>query len=379
EVRRAAAALHAYEGAPPLAELLIFSALALVAANLGVGLRSGVTVVPTFLVCMAAMIVFADHGSLAGVALVGALSSMVTGDLRRGRWGWVPFNASLSFLAYLAAAATLSVTRAHEVASTPLAVIAMLPTALVYIIAAWALIIVSYQFDGSRRRPRELIGELLPAAADVMPFALLGLLIGRLYIDLGSPLVLVLIFVPIVISREVFQSYNKVTESRDETVQMMIRALESKDHYTAGHAERVAKYATYIGAEMSLGPWRMERLHFAALMHDIGKLVVPNHILNKPGKLTEEEFARMRVHEKVAVQMLSHIDFLRPVAHSGHSDQMRFDADDPDHPIEPYIVMIADAYDAMTSTRSYRKALPQDIAFQELRDKAGVQFHPECV
>jgi hypothetical protein len=58
---------------------------------------------------------------------------------------------------------------------------------------------------------------------------------------------------------------------------------------------------------------------------------------------------------------------------------MRFDADDPDHPIEPYIVMIADAYDAMTSTRSYRKALPQETAFQELRDKSGVQFHPECV
>ena len=87
----------------------------------------------------------------------------------------------------------------------------------------------------------------------------------------------------------------------------------------------------------------------------------------------------MRVHEKVTVQMLSHIDFLRPVAESGHSDQMRFDADDPDHPIEPYIVMIADAYDAMTSTRSYRKALPQEVAFQELRDKAGIQFHPACV
>jgi HD-GYP domain-containing protein (c-di-GMP phosphodiesterase class II) len=189
----------------------------------------------------------------------------------------------------------------------------------------------------------------------------------------------VLIFVPILIAREVFRSYTNVAEARDETIQMLIRALERKDHYTAGHAERVAKYARYIGEEMTLSPWRLERLHFAALMHDIGKLVVPNQILNKPGKLTEEEFKRMRVHEKVAVQMLSHIDFLRPVAHSGHSDQMRFNADDPDHPIEPYIVMIADAYDAMTSTRSYRRALPQEIAFQELRDKAGIQFHPECV
>ncbi len=77
--------------------------------------------------------------------------------------------------------------------------------------------------------------------------------------------------------------------------------------------------------------------------------------------------------------MLSNIDFLRPIAGAGHSDNTRFDPDDLDHPIEPYIVMIADAYDAMTSTRAYRKALPQEVAFQELRDKAGVQFHPACV
>jgi HD-GYP domain-containing protein (c-di-GMP phosphodiesterase class II) len=114
-------------------------------------------------------------------------------------------------------------------------------------------------------------------------------------------------------------------------------------------------------------------------MHDIGKLVVPNQLLNKPGRLTPEEFSQVRVHEKVSVQMLSHIDFLRPIAAASHSDATRFDPDDPDHPIEPYIVMIADAYDAMTSTRAYRKALPQDVAFQELRDNAGAQFHPACV
>ena len=77
--------------------------------------------------------------------------------------------------------------------------------------------------------------------------------------------------------------------------------------------------------------------------------------------------------------MLSHIDFLRPIAPNTHGDAMHFDPDNPDHPIEPYIVMIADAYDAMTCTRSYRKALPQHVAFQELREKAGIQFHPQCV
>jgi HD-GYP domain-containing protein (c-di-GMP phosphodiesterase class II) len=170
-----------------------------------------------------------------------------------------------------------------------------------------------------------------------------------------------------------------VKSAHDETVQMLIRALEAKDSYTAGHVERVAMYSQYIGEAMNFRPARMERLRFAALMHDIGKLVVPNHILNKPDKLTEEEFARIKLHERVSVQMLSNIEFLRPIAGAAHSDNTRFDPDDPDHPIEPYIVMIADAYDAMTSTRSYRKALSQEVAFEELRDKAGIQFHPACV
>jgi HD-GYP domain-containing protein (c-di-GMP phosphodiesterase class II) len=190
---------------------------------------------------------------------------------------------------------------------------------------------------------------------------------------------MLLIIVPILIAREMFASYLRVKESHDETVGMLIHALEAKDRYTSGHSERVADYARYIGEELNFMPARLERLRFAALMHDIGKLVVPNQLLNKPGRLTPDEFSQVRVHEKVSVQMLSHIDFLRPIAAASHSDATRFDPDDLDHPIEPYIVMIADAYDAMTSTRAYRKALPQDVAFRELRDNAGVQFHPACV
>src|SRR5262249_57165721 len=101
------------------------------------------------------------------------------------------------------------------------------------------------------------------------------------------------------------RSYMRITEAREETVQMLIRALESKDRYTAGHAERVAKYAGYIGEEMNFSPARRERLHYAALMHDIGKLVVPNQILNKPGKLTAEEFGRLRRARADAEQMRS--------------------------------------------------------------------------
>ena len=86
----------------------------------------------------------------------------------------------------------------------------------------------------------------------------------------------------------------------------------------------------------------------------------------------------MRMHEAVSAQMLSHIDLLAPVAESSLSEHTEYQPDDAKHPIEPYIVMVADAFDAMTSTRSYRQALPTEVAIAELREKAGTQFHPEC-
>ena len=141
---------------------------------------------------------------------------------------------------------------------------------------------------------------------------------------------MLLIIVPILIAREMFASYMRVEGVARRDGALLIRALEQKDPYTAGHAERVAMYARYIGEELNFMPARLERLRFAALMHDIGKLVVPNHLLNKPGRLTAEEFAQVRIHEKVSVQMLSHIDFLRPIA--AHASQRRTRASTPTTP-----------------------------------------------
>jgi HD-GYP domain-containing protein (c-di-GMP phosphodiesterase class II) len=113
-------------------------------------------------------------------------------------------------------------------------------------------------------------------------------------------------------------------------------------------------------------------------MHDIGKLIVPNRILNKPGPLTATEYDRMRHHEVVTVELLRRIDFLLPVVPSIESDHGPAGADS-NSPLEAEIILVADAFDAMTSTRSYRRALSQAVAFTELRDKAGVQFDAGCV
>ena len=111
-----------------------------------------------------------------------------------------------------------------------------------------------------------------------------------------------------------FAAYLRYREANDEALLVLVHALEAKDRYTAGHAERVAAYARYMGEHLGLHGHSLERLRRAALMHDIGKLVVPNQLLNKPGPLTAAEYERVRQHEDVTVALLSRIDFLAPVA-----------------------------------------------------------------
>ena len=99
--------------------------------------------------------------------------------------------------------------------------------------------------------------------------------------------------------------------AHEATVKVFIRTIEAKDRYTAGHTERVAKYAAYVGEELKLSTARLEHLRYAALLHDVGKLAVPRRILNKPGRLTEDEYAIVQRHNQVCVDILTRVDFMR--------------------------------------------------------------------
>src|SRR5207247_9618143 len=155
-------------------------------------------------------------------------------------------------------------------------------------------------------------------------------------------------------------------------------AREASGRHSAGPAQRVANVSEQVGVELAFGQRRMERLRYAALMHDIGKLVVPNQLLNKPGRLTEAEFERVKRHEVVSVELLHRIAFLAPIAGDTTTEAANA-AVDGTGLIEPAIIHVADAFDAMTSTRSYRRALSQQTAFDELRAGAGTQFNAGCV
>ena len=222
-----------------------------------------------------------------------------------------------------------------------------------------------------------MLPQLLVIDLRAYPFSLVGLGVGWVYIHLGAAVV-PLFAVPIFVARRTFASFVELKAAQEQTIETLILALEAKDRYTAGHAQRVAMFAKYVAEELSFSPRRMERLRYAALMHDIGKLIVPNQLLNKPGRLTASEFERVKRHEFVSVELLRRIDFLAPVA-GDTTTEAATAAVSGEGLVEPAIIHVADAFDAMTSTRSYRRALSQETAFEELRNGTGTQFHDGCV
>lgn len=174
----------------------------------------------------------------------------------------------------------------------------------------------------------------------------------------------------------------KLETARDAAVAGLVHALAAKDPYTGEHTERVARYSVYIGKELGFSRRRLRRLRQAALLHDVGKLAVPNALLNKPDRLTHREFGEVQRHVSAATEIIGAIDVLRPLAVVAEGHHRRFDGGGYGRggtSKDAAVVAVADAYDAMTSTRPYRRALPQATAFAELRARAGTQFDPVCV
>ncbi len=161
-------------------------------------------------------------------------------------------------------------------------------------------------------------------------------------------------------------------------VRAVINAIDAKDNYTCGHSDRVAAYAKAIARRMALEELECDRIYLSGLLHDVGKIGVPDHILSKPGKLTDEEFALVKKHPEIGYQILKHLaplaDVLPGVLHhheavngSGYPKGLAGEA----IPLQGRILAVADAYDAMTSDRPYRQGMPSEKAEAILRQSAG--------
>ena len=185
---------------------------------------------------------------------------------------------------------------------------------------------------------------------------------------------------------ELDQALNSLEDAYRSTLKALTAALETRDLETHGHSERVVSYSMRLGREYGLDSQRLKSLEFGSLLHDIGKIGVPDLILRKPAKLTSEEWVLMREHPVHGQQILRGIKFLEGAARvvaqhhekwDGSGYPLGLSGDDID--ICARIFSVADAFDAITSDRVYRKGKPYQAAAQELDEWAGKQFDPKVV
>jgi diguanylate cyclase (GGDEF)-like protein/putative nucleotidyltransferase with HDIG domain len=170
------------------------------------------------------------------------------------------------------------------------------------------------------------------------------------------------------------------------TIEALALAIEAKDHTTHDHLQRVRVYAMEVANELGMNHDEKEALRAAALLHDIGKLAVPEHIIAKPGKLTPEEFDKMKIHPIVGAEILREVEFPYPVVPNVRSHHERWDGTGyPDGlrgeqiPIGARILSAVDCLDALASDRQYRRALPLDKAMEQVASEAGKAFDPRVV
>jgi hypothetical protein len=185
---------------------------------------------------------------------------------------------------------------------------------------------------------------------------------------------------------EIRLANQNLRRANKETILALSRSMEAKDLYTGGHTERVASVAVGIARRMGFRDEELEAIEIGALLHDIGKIGIPEHVLRKPGPLDDQEWELMKTHPVISDYILSELDlhpFVRQCARSSHE---RIDgAGYPDRlggediPLPARIVLVADALDALTSTRSYRAARPMLGALAEIRAHSGTQFCPRVV
>ena len=214
------------------------------------------------------------------------------------------------------------------------------------------------------------------------PFGFLLAYLYRAYNIFG----IVILLVPIMLSRYTFMLYIESKSKYIETVEALMHAIEARDKYTEGHSRRVADISIMIARELKYSEHKIEKLKIASLLHDVGKIGIDDSILNKPGKLSIEEFNLIKQHPVIGYEILKNIKDFEDINLIVKHHHERYDgkgypsgksADELG--LDIFIVQLADSIDAMETDRPYRKALSREKVINEVKKNSGTQFHPVVV
>jgi hypothetical protein len=216
-------------------------------------------------------------------------------------------------------------------------------------------------------------------------YGALGVLIAALWEVLG-PFTPVLVLIPLFVARWAVAQFAAQQRAYEATVSALCQAVETKDFYTRGHSERVSKGSVMIATEIGMHAERVAAIRFAGMLHDVGKLGVPTAVLQKTGRLTDDEYAAIQLHPMRGLDIVRDIGFLDEALAGIMHHHERIDGKGypmglagDEIPEFARVLAVADAFDAMTSNRAYRGARPVTAAIAELRKCAGEQFDPAFV
>ncbi|GAA2755555.1 HD-GYP domain-containing protein [Actinopolymorpha rutila] len=255
-----------------------------------------------------------------------------------------------------------------------------------YHVANAALLMGVLWLDGGRAPVRVLRANFLEVFLSFLGYSYLGLLLAVLWLGQLGPFAGLLLLVPLLVARWAFAQYAAEQKSHQSTLQALAQAIETKDLYTRGHGERVARAARMLGTQVGWDGDRLDAVAEAGLLHDVGKIGVPTRVLQKDGRLTEEEFEAIKKHPLHGVEVVGDIAFLEDARAGIMHHHERYDGTGypsglraGDIPVFARVLSISDAFDCMTSVRSYRAARPVPEALDELQRCRGSHFDPELV
>ena len=232
-----------------------------------------------------------------------------------------------------------------------------------------------------------LMGTLVKSIPASLGYGLFGLLMAVLWrgVNVGT-LAALLVLVPLLVARWAFSQYGAEQDAYEATISTLVQAVETKDHYTRGHSERVSRASVMIARVLGMREDRISALRYAGILHDVGKLGVPTKLLQKTGRLSESEYEVIKGHPLRGIEMLSNIDFLDEAVAGVLHHHERVDGlgypmglTGPQIPEFARVIAVADAFDSMTSTRSYRGARSVPEAVEELLRCKDTQFDPQMV
>lgn len=364
--------------------VLLFGLLVLLSESLPVDLPRTASISVSFTILFAAILVFkplvAVLASLFGAFAFREIKKKIP-------WYRVIFNASqfvlstgMAALVYVNTGGILLFARGLSFADFPGIFLPLSLSALTFFILNTFSISIAIAFSEDLSPVNVWLFDYKWLVPNYFALAALGVILAQVYVMAGAAGIILLIM-PLLVARETFNVYRKLRGAYEGTVRSLVKAIEAKDPYTAGHSERVADYAEKIARQIGLREDGVEVLKYAALLHDVGKMGVTKKILNKIGQLSDAEYKKVQEHPTIGVNILKEVEFLRGVIPSvfhhhehlngrGYVDGLKGE----EIPLMARILAVVDSYDAMTSTRPYRISLDKDEVVEELVSCCGEQF-----